>query len=338
MPTIRDVARAAGVSSATVSHVMNGSRQVSVETRAKVLQAIQDLRYRRDGIARSLRRTSTGTIGLIVSDITNPFFADLVRGLEDRVYAQGAHYTVVLCNTDEDLAKEKRYLDVLSERRVDGLVMVPVGGNEDHLNELRASGVPIVFADRLLPGVDVDAVTVNNRAAARQLVDILIANGHRRVAALEARLPVSSISDRMGGYYDALEHVGVTPAAGTIVVSRSTLDDAVLAGNQLLSLPTRPSAVFCSNNFMTLGVIQALQGRGLRCPEDVAVVGVDDFPWAASFRPRLTVAAQPAYKMGQMAASLLFKRINRGADSPSDYRVLPSTLFVRESCGSRAKP
>ncbi len=334
MATIHDVAREAGVSSATVSHVINNSRGVSTTTRAKVLRAIEELRYRRDGIARSLRRNSTGTIGLIVSDISNPFFADLVRGLEDAVYAHGEHGNLVLCNTDESVEKERRYLDVLIERRIAGLVMVPAGGNQAYLNELLAGGLPIVFADRWLEEVGADAVTVNNRAASREIVGILCGNGYRRIAVLKAQLRANAIEDRVLGYIDALKAARIARRPEYMVGSRSNVEDAARAGLHLLNLPTPPSAVFCTNNFMTLGLMQALAERGLRCPEDVAVAGFDDFPWATSFQPRLTVVAQPGYALGQTAAALLFERMHKGFGGTPERRVLPTTILVRDSCGS----
>lgn len=337
MATIHDVAREAGVSSATVSHVINNSRAVSAGTREKVMRAIEALRYRRDGIARSLRRNSTGTIGLIVSDISNPFFADLVRGLEDAVYAHGEHGNLVLCNTDENVEKERRYLDVLIEKRIAGLVMVPAGGNESYLNELLAGGLPIVFADRWLDAVNADAVVVNNRAASREIVGILCGNGYRRIAVLKAQLRANAIEDRVLGYADALKAARIARRPEYVMTSRSTVEDAARAGLHLLNLPTPPAAVFCTNNFMTLGLMHALAECGLRCPEDMAVVGFDDFPWAASFQPRLTVVAQPGYALGQTAASLLFDRMRKGFGGPPERRVLPTTILVRDSCGSRPR-
>jgi LacI family transcriptional regulator len=337
MATIQDVARTAGVSTATVSHVMNGSRPVSPETRERVLTAIAALNYRRDAIARSLRRSSTGTLGLIVSDISNPFFGDMVRGLEDAVYGRTDPYNIILCNTDEDDEKERKYLDVLRERRVDAIVMVPAGGNRAYLRELASDGFPIVFADRYLTNVTADSVVVNNREASREVVSRLTEVGHRRIAVMRADLNASAIEDRMAGFGDALRAIDTKLDPAYEICSRSTIEDAHRAALHLLDLPTPPTAVFCTNNFMTLGVIQALATRRLRCPRDLAVVGFDDFPWASAFHPRLTAVSQPSYAIGREAASLLFARMGTQAPQQPIRRVLEATILVRDSCGTNGR-
>lgn len=330
MATIHDVARAAGVSSATVSHVINESRFVSPETRQKVLAAIASLNYRRDGIARSLRRSKTGTIGLVISDITNPFFSDLVRGVEDGVYDQGDN--IILCNTDENAAKEKLYIDVLLEKRIDGLILAPMGGNIALLGSLHRGGLPLVLIDRELPEIGADSVIIDNRRAGFELASHLFSLGHRRVTVVRAELQASSINDRIAGFQAAAETAGVPFNVSDIIHSASNFNAATTAGVHLLARNPRPSAIFCTNNFMTLGMINAAADMGLRCPEDIAIVGVDDFPWAHSFRPRLTVVAQPAYEIGREAAQLLLQRL-KSSDSPPVRRVLAGHLHIRESCG-----
>ena len=334
MATIRDVASKAGVSAATVSHVINKSRRVSDETRDRVLAAVESLKYRRDGIARSLRVSQTSTIGLMISDISNPFFAELVRGIEDAVHERGHDYNIVLCNTEENDERERRSLELVMEKRIDGLIMVPSGGNNDYLKDLVVDNMPIVFVDRSLPGIDVDSVVVDNRDSALRLVTHLVALGHKRIAAMQASLNASSIRERMDGYREAMSVAGIAVDKDFVICSRSTIDDAFAAGLALLDLKPRPTGVFCTNNFMTLGIVKALTERGLKCPDDVAVVGFDDFPWAATFRPRLTVAAQPGYALGQEAARLLFDRISRKRTGPAVKLVLGTTIIIRESCGA----
>ncbi|MFO1068080.1 MAG: LacI family DNA-binding transcriptional regulator [Geminicoccaceae bacterium] len=334
MATIYDVAREAGVSAATVSHVINNSRFVSLEKRERVQEAIRKLRYRRDAIARSLRQSRTSSIGLMISDITNPYFADVVRGVEDVVYGRGDRYNLILCNTEEDPAREAAYLEVLQEKRIDGLVMAPAGGNHEVLQELLDDGMPLVMVDRHLPGVAADAVIVDNRDAARRLVTHLLTLGRSRIAVLRARLLVSTIDDRIDGWRDALLAAGETPDEDAIVVSESAIDEALAAGRSLLDRGVWPDAVFCTNNFMTLGMMRALAERRLRCPEDVAVVSFDDFPWSTGFRPLLTAVAQPAYEIGRTAAEMLFDRIDGVRAGPAEERVLPTTMIVRESCGA----
>ena len=338
MATIRDVARLAGVSTATVSHVVNETRLVAHETKARVQHAIETLNYRRDAIARSLRRSSSGTLGVIVSDISNPYFGDLVRGLEDAIYSRVDQYNIILCNTDENAEKERTYLDVLRERRVEAIVMVPAGGNHDYLRDLVASGLPVVFADRYLENVAADTVVVDNREASRAIVSRLTEVGHRRIAVMQANLAASAIDDRMAGFSDALSAAGLTANPSYSVRSQSTINDAYHTGLRLLDLPVPPTAVFCTNNFMTLGLIQSLAARRLRCPRDLAVIGFDDFPWATAFHPRLTVVSQPAYSVGQEAASLLFERMVGTVGAAPRQRVLQTTILVRDSCGTRREP
>jgi LacI family transcriptional regulator len=338
MANIHDVARRAGVSVATVSHVINESRFVSPATRKKVLAAVAALNYRRDGIARSLRRSKTGTIGVLISDITNPFFSDLVRGIEDAIYDRKDGHNFILCNTEEDDAKELLYLNVLLEKRVDGLIIAPAGGNAAELTSIIASGVPIVFVDRAIDNVAADSVGVNNREAAREAVAHLIRLGHRRIALLRAQLCADTIHDRAAGYQDALAAAGLPYDAALSLVSASTIAAAHKVGRALLASAARPDAVFCTNNFMTLGLMQAVTEAGLDCPQDIAIVGFDDFPWSTAFRPRLTAVAQPSYPMGVEAVGLLFDRILQRRQGAPIRLTLNASLIVRDSCGDKGPP
>jgi LacI family transcriptional regulator len=331
--TIHDVARAAGVSSATVSHVINNSRFVAPETRQRVLKAVEALQYRRHGIARSLRCSRTGTIGLIISDISNPFFSDLVRGVEDRVHGIGHDYNLILCNTDENPEKEKLYLDVLMEKRIDGLILAPVGGNSAYIRQLVEDRFPLVFVDRCLTDVAADAVLINNYEAAYELAKHLISLGHRHIVILRAMLQANSIDERVAGCLAALAEAGIQPGPEDIVSSPSDPGCACEVGLSLLQSGRWPSAVFCTNNFMTLGMVRALKRQGLRCPADVAVVGFDDFPWADDFSPGLTVVAQPSYALGEEAAALLMDRLEHGLDRLPRQKRLTGRMIVRESCG-----
>jgi LacI family transcriptional regulator len=334
MATIKDVAKKAGVSTATVSHVVNGSRAVSVETKKKVKAAIKALKYRPDGIARSLRVAQTGTIAVLISDVTNPFFADFVRGVEDTAHQRGERYNLLLCNTEENTAREERALDLVLERRIDGIVMAPAGGNEELLADLAESGLPLVFGDRKLKGVSADTVVADNVPAAAELTRHLISLGHKRIGLFEADLASSAIHERAAGFREALSQAGLKLDPRHVVKAPSNIPAAEIAGKALLDVSPRPDAVFCTNNFMTLGMMQAVIDRGLRCPEDIAVAGFDDFPWAAAFRPRLTVMAQPAYEIGREAATLLFDRISGRRTGAPVQMVLNTRLIVRDSCGA----
>lgn len=331
MATIYDVARAASVSVATVSHVLNDSRFVAPETKERVLRAISSLRYRRHGIARSLRRSQTSTIGLMISDITNPFFADLVRGVENVVSSHS--YNLILCNTEERTAKERLYLDVLLEKRVDGLIMAPAGGNEVYIRDLIASGFPTVFVDRYMD-LGADAVIVNNERSSFEIVTHLIELGHRKIGVLQAQLAVDSIQERVAGYRAALARASIRWKPGYVVETKSSVEAASVGAHKLLQIQSPPTAVFCTNNFMTLGMVRALTESGLSCPVDMAVVGFDDVPWAFGFHPQLTVVSQPAYEMGVASANILFGRLSKKLIGPAITTTLHGTLIVRESSGA----
>jgi LacI family transcriptional regulator len=331
MATIRDVANRAGVSVATVSHVVNESRFVAEETKARVLAAISDLHYRRDGIARSLRRSQTGTIGAIISDITNPFFADLVKGIDSVVHNLPNGITVMVCNTEEDSAKERLYLDALMEKRVDGIIAAPAGANENYFQGLLDQSFPLVFVDRSLRGLDVESVEVDNLSVAVKTVRHLIDRGHRRIAVLKATLHASSIMDRVKGYEEAMAAAGLPTSPDLVVECASDILAAQQGGSKLLGLTPLPDAVFCTNNFMTLGMVRAINERGLRCPEDIAIAGFDDFQWADAFRPRITAVAQPGFEMGQAAARLLMSRVDKTRNGPAVHTLLDTSLVIRES-------
>jgi len=336
MATIHDVARKAGVSSATVSHVINNSRFVAPETRQRVMEAIEALRYRRDGVARSLRRAKTSTIGVIIADIANPFFADLVRGIEDRIYNHEEGFNLILCNTDESADKERLYLDVLQEKRIEGLIIVPTGENVAYLEELVRAGLPIVFADRFIDGLGADSVVVDSENGAFVATSHLIASGHRRIVALRAMIAATTVEKRIDGYRHALEHAGIAFDPALVISCRHSIEDAHQVGLRILDSDPRPTAVFSTNNYMMLGMVQAITDRGLRCPHDIAVVGFDDFAWAASFSPRLTALAQPAYALGCEAADILMKRISGAVIGTPVHKVLKGDLIVRESGGPSA--
>lgn len=333
MATISDVARAAGVSVATVSHVINETRPVRPDTRRKVLAAVDKLAYRRDGVARSLRRAKTGTIGVLIADISNPFFADLVLGIEAAVHGASDPHTLILCNTEEDAAKEQLYLDLLQEKRVDGIIMAPIGLGSPASRRLIASGFPIVCVDRMLEGLACDAVVLDNREAAGRAVRHLLDRGHRSIAMLRAEQRTDTMDGRAAGWRDALREAGAAASSALVVTSESRIASAQVAALSLLDLEPRPDAVFTTNNFMTLGLMQAMAERGLRCPEDLAIVGFDDFPWAEAFRPRLTVVAQPAERMGREAVALLFDRLTKKRTGAPVRRVMAGELIVRDSCG-----
>jgi DNA-binding LacI/PurR family transcriptional regulator len=333
MPTIKDVAKRAGVSPATVSYVLNQTRFVSPATEARVRQAIRELNYQPNHIARSLRARRTMTVGMIMSDITNPFFADIVRGAEDVLSEK--HYSLILCNTDEAPERELATLQLLRQKKVDGLIVVATGHNVAPLYEVNALGLPVVLVDRQLPGDQLDTVVVDNQAGAYQATRHLLELGHRRIGLIIGLQGISTTMQRRRGYELALQDYGLAPDPTLIQEGHSTIEGGAAAAETLLDLNPPPTALFATNNLMTIGVFLTIKQRRLRCPQDIAVVGFDDMVWLSVFTPGVTTVVQPSYEIGQRAAHLLLDRMT--GKSPHTPRVimLAPQLIIRESCGYR---
>lgn len=332
MPTLHDVAKVAGVSIATVSATINQSAYVSPDLQARVRKAIAELGYHPDGIARSLKKRSTQTLGLIISDITNPFFTALVRGIEDAANARG--YALILCNTDEQPEKERAYVRLLRSRRVDGMIMAPAGSTEDYHRFEVEVNTPLVFIDRKVSTVAADAVVVDNVGGARQAVEYLLRLGHRRIGAITGLPHISTTHERIQGYRQALESASLLVDPTLMRGGNSRLEGGYQAGLALLGLPRRPTAIFATNNVMAIGLMRAVAERGLRCPVDLSVACFDDFEWASVFRPRLTTVAQPTYDMGMKAAELLFARLEGTMTGDPQEVVLSPSLVIRDSCAA----
>jgi len=328
MPTIVDVAHRAGVSPTTVSHVINQTRYVSPSVAERVRQAMAELRYQPHGVARSLRRRRTHSLGMIVPDAANPFFAEVARGVETCAFSLG--YTVILCNSDGDLVREQAYLDVLIEKRVDGIVFVAAGESRDHFQSLLEQEIQVVVVDRDMPGLKVDCVLVDNYDGGLQATAHLIHHGHRRIACLAGPHEVTPSADRVRGYRQALADAGIRFDPALLVYGDFHTDSGYLAAAELLELPDRPTAIFVCNDLMAIGVMAAVQEAGLRIPRNMAVVGFDDIALASYSLPRLTTVAQPSQKMGELAAQLLVARIENPDRSPERHLLL-TRLVVRES-------
>jgi LacI family transcriptional regulator len=348
----KDVARQAGVSIATVSHVINGTRFVSDETRQKVMDAIGALNYRPNAIARGLVTQSTRKIGLVISEITNPFFTAVARGIEDETISH--RHNIILCNTDEDPEREEDRLHLLATQRIDGLIIAPTGVRCASLLAMAESGVPIVQLDRRSPGLEAPFVGVNNEEGAYQAISYLIGLGHRRIACLINLDVISTQAERCKGWERALREAGL-PVDNDLIVRADPRFYGVLPGEAgswslvrpvdhrqkmpsayevlqgLLNLPQHPSAIFVASNQLTLGTLYAFRAVGLRCPEDVSLISFDDHDWAPLFSPPLTIVRQPTYRLGQTAVQLLMQMIN--GESVEDPPPLQVELVVRASCG-----
>lgn len=332
LATMADVARLARTSVATVSAIVNGSARVSPELAARVRAAIAEVGYRPDGIARSLKKGATQTIGLLVTDITNPFFTAVVRSVEATAQARG--YSVILCNSDEDLKEERTYLDLLRTRRVDGLILVPSGGGGDYAGLAGDVKVPVVFVDRSVPGVAVDTVTVDNSRAVEAAVEYLLRLGHRRIGFITGLPHLSTSAERLKGYRRALRKAGVAVDPDLVRQGDFRQEGALQATQSLLALRPRPTALFAANNLMAIGAMLALRAAGLDCPAEVSFACFDDFEWAGAFHPRLTVLRQPTAEIGRRAMELLLERLTPGKNgtAPPHRLVLRAELVVRDSC------
>ncbi|MFI5695724.1 LacI family DNA-binding transcriptional regulator [Kribbella sp. NPDC051586] len=325
MPTISDVAARAGVSTATVSRALNGKPTVDPELAERVRTAAAELGYQPNGPARNLRRQEAAVVALIISDVENPFFTAIARGVEDVAHEVG--YSVVLCNSDESAEKENRYLDIAIQERVAGVILSP-SGSTTSVAKLAGRGTAYVAVDRPLPGQDSDVVLVDTRLAAREATAHLVAQGYERIGCITGPTGVRTADDRLAGYRDALK----AAKRRTRLVRRTEYKAAGAhrAALDLLSQPEPPDALLIANNAMAVGVLQALRERGLRAGSDVGLVAFDDAPWAELVDPPLSVVAQPAYEIGAVAARLLLARI---ADNtrPATATTLGARLIERAS-------
>ncbi|WP_232663989.1 LacI family DNA-binding transcriptional regulator [Pseudonocardia sp. TRM90224] len=327
MATISDVAARAGVSTATVSRALNGKSTVAPELVARVAAAAKALGYQPHGPARNLRRQETAVLALIISDVENPFFTALARGVEDVAHADG--YSVVLCNSDEDAEKERRYLAVALQERVAGVIISPSGGTTG-IDVLAGHGIPVVAVDRPLPAgtgdaVLVDSVLVDSRKAAFSATEHMMKEGYERIACISGPTGVRTADDRVIGYQDAVHR-------GLELVRRTEYraGGAHAATIELFAQPGRPDAVLVANSAMAIGVLDALRELGLRPGRDVGVVAFDDAAWAGLVDPPLSVVAQPASEMGQAAARLLLARI-ADPHRPPTCTTLAAHLIPRAS-------
>ena len=325
---MRDVAALAGVSLKTVSRVVNDEVGVSPDVRERVSAAVTKLDYRPNLAASNLRRTGarTGLIGALVQDLSNSFSASMLRALED--FARHRGTAVLAASLDEEGDREEELVHDLVTRRVDGLVIMPASERQDYLvSELR-TGTPAVFVDRAPRGVDADSVVVDNRGGAMMATEHLLAQGHRRIAALLDRQSIATAPLRHAGYVDAFTERGLRPDPRLVVTDLRSTDEATRATHALLSLDDPPTAIFAGRNILSTGGVRGLAERGLR--REVALVGFDDFPLADLLDPPLTVIRQDVSRIGKTVADMLFQRID-GNTAPPRHLVLDPTLVVRGS-------
>lgn len=336
MPSIHDVAHAAGVSSATVSRVLAGSKTVKPALRERVLKAIKELNYRPNRVARSLRVQKSTTIGLIIPDIQNPFYLSIVRAVEDVAYK--SHYRVFLCNSDEDVEKEALYLNHLLDENIAGIILSPAREKglliTDQIRRL-AETTPVVMLDRRLSGTALDTVLTNNLEASYELVSHLIANGHRSIGAILGVSDITTGRERREGYLRALTEHGIPFVPEWLMQVVPKEANGYTAARQLLTQPEPPTALFTGNCQLTAGVLRAAHDLNLHVPRDIALAGFDDMQWNVIVQPGITAIAQPTYELGRVAATLLMERMEKPS-LPVREVMLKSSLIVRQSseyCG-----
>lgn len=334
-PTRNDVARRANVSAATVSYVVNGGpRPVSAGARARVLDAIAALNYRPNLVARSLVRQRTHGIGLVVPDNANPFFAEFARQVEDVAFAHG--YTVFLCNTNRDAARELAYLDLLLDKRVDGVITTSSGLRTEHLAPFRQSDVPLVLVDPSTPGLGFDSVRVDDELGGRLGTAHLIAHGYRDIACLAGPSDTVGANRRFAGYRQALAGVGITPHPEWVRYGPFAADSGYDRARVLLMGDRRPRAIFAHDDLLAIGVLRAAWDLGIRVPEELAVVGFDDISVARLMTPPLTSVVQPLDAIAEYAVSRLIQRMGKESIDGDDDRLITPRLAIRASCGCRA--
>ncbi|MGE5603636.1 MAG: LacI family DNA-binding transcriptional regulator [Nitrososphaerales archaeon] len=333
MTTINDVAKRAGVSPVTVSRVLNGAPNVNAATRERVNRAIAELGYVPNIVARSLRSRRTRSLALILPDITNPFWPTVARGVEDA--AQKGGYSVLLCNSDENADKQARYLEVVASQQVDGVIIAPCDSDPSKLAILRDRGVATVVIDRRIDDWDVDTVRGDSVGGAHALVRHLVKLGHTRIAMLSGPAETSTSQDRVAGYEAALMHAGLPVDSRLLRYGEFREASGREMMQSLLADCPVITAVFAANNAIAVGALEALGERGIRVPQDMALVCFDDLSPASQLFPFLTVAEQPAYEMGLEAARLLLSALAAGAPLAPRHVMLPCRLIVRHSCGSR---
>jgi LacI family transcriptional regulator len=332
LPTIHDVARRAGVSATTVSRVISNNGYASASVRARVEQAAEELGYVPNGLARGLKTRRSGLVSLLIPEIVNSFYTTIVRGVEDVANQHGRQ--VIIGNTDENVEKEKAYVDVVIGSRSEGVIVAPAGRSSRNLKRLLDHQVPTVLIDRPVAGFPADVVQGDNVGGAIELTNHLLALGHRRIAFVNGDLDTSTARQRETGFRKALEAAECEIDDQLMSSGTWFIDDAEARVLHMLNSNVSFTAIFAANNFMAIGALRALRRSGRKVPDDVAVVCFDEIEVAAEIDPFLTVMAQPAYRMGKLAMQLLLDRMEGKAQSPPQDVILPPRLLVRRSCGA----
>ncbi|MFC7370386.1 LacI family DNA-binding transcriptional regulator [Fictibacillus iocasae] len=329
-PNIHDVAKLANVSIATVSRVINGQGGVRPKTEERILLAINELGYIRSAAARTMKKKETKTVGVIVPDIKNPFFPIVMAGIEQKAREKG--YFTILSSTDESMAVEENIMRNFIERGVDGVIVTTANENSDHLKLLETQGIPIVAVDRVLNKLSVDTVLVDNEQGAFDAVSHLIKLGHERIAIICGPLDTTPASRRLMGFKRAMNENGLAVNSRFIVQGNFQEDGGYQAARKLFSQKERPTAIFSSNNLMSLGCLKAMQDLNWKLGQEVAFVGFDDIDIATLIEPRLTVVSRPMDHLGELAFQMLHERMLAKEHLPKREFILSPELIIRDSC------
>ena len=323
---IKIIAEKAGVSTATVSRVLNDYPGVREKTKKKVMKVTSQLNYEVDGIARSLRQKKTYKIGVIVGNVLSQFYSILAKSIEDVANRYG--YSMILCNGDDNPEKELKYLKVLRSSRVDGIIIAPTGRNADYINNLMQSNIKVVLADRLIDGVDCDAVVVDNEKGAYTAVKYLIDNGYKKIAIIDGFIDRTTGKERLNGYLRALSDNNIPRNDDFIKIRDFKKRSGIILAEELFKNKNKPEAIFVANLDLTLGVIISIKNMGLKIPDDIAIIGFDDSDWAQILEPPLTTISQPVYDLGATAAEMLIKNIENNNIKKDKLIVTLNTKLI----------
>ena len=331
--SIVDVARAAGVSTGTVSNVLNHPERVSERTAQHVQSVIEELGFRPNAIAKSLRERRTMTIGLVLSDITTPFASELARAAEG--IASAGRWSVVFVDTREDIVRERQAIRNLHQNAVEGVMLAPAPGDHAYLKPYIDIGWPIVAVNRRVEGVEVTSVLTDHRGAAERATRHLLGHGHRRIGVVTRSPDISSAADRIAGYHDALAAAGVASSGGLVQLGEASVEGGRLACERLLQREPMPTAIMSFASVMTLGCVLALRRLALAIPDDVAFLGFDDAVWSPAITPPISSVALRAEHVGTEAAHVLLDWIRTGEPPENASRQVGFDLVLRSSCGCR---
>lgn len=327
--TIYDVAREAGVSMATVSRVVNNNPNVKPQTRKKVFEAIERLGYRPNAVARGLASKKTTTVGVVIPDISNSIFSEVARGIED--IANMYHYNIILCNADKKKEKEIRVINTLLEKQVDGLLFMGGAITDEHIQAFKTATVPVVLCATTDESGTIPSVDIDHQAAAFDAVNLLIQYGHRNIGMISGTLQDPSNGNaRYLGYKQALEKAGIPFNEDYVRIGNYKYESGIEVTKYFLELPNRPTAIFVANDEMAIGAVHSIQDAGLRVPEDISVISVDNVRMASMVRPQLTTVAQPMYDIGAVSMRLLTKLMNKETVEQPKV-ILPHEVIIRES-------